>query len=785
MEITNTTPSVSDFSVDTILKSWGDFEWQYDSRVESLIEVIQHIGKQTIERGDHFIQFLQQEELSPEEQLVAQYFHFEWADRIKKLLLLMRDVVIEQQKGQVGLLEFKFDRETLEKNWKIALQTIQTARQEIQTIASKGLSPENLKKCARVWYHQENPWAVYRKQIHLLIQQAEELEKNYTNFESLKDLFSSIEQLIFKSISSCQSELKNILNKIEGLLVTQQELNDDAHFANDLLNHIDVILASYHIREYNTVFKDQLNVLINKYANPIKLYIKAKGGLVEQRFIAPKKEVMQWLDAEILPLLYEIWEITENIHTGVKMIIMSMQNRITLQKQEGTDTLAKDIPNIVRPLLGFRSNIKAADTDILDINALVEERLDNEFKLYPVFDNQRYFLAVSLQSSINQRLWNKQSNWLTEAKTQWDKIWKQLKGVYQKWSYSHHLGISERIALCLQSRQVHQANIHYVNIFQTKGYVGDSFFRGREEQIARVHTLVERWKEGIRGSVLLTGDRFSGKTVFSEAIAQKFFGINVLRLTPNTDLEVDGRKHHLTYDLVEALEIVARYALNDQPLVIIDNLELWWSPKIPLYKNIQGLIEHIDRFSSKIFFVVTTNRGSRNQLFRFSNLERTFQAEITLNTVTKKALHQAIWIRHAATHKQLINKKGEALSPQKFAKIVNQIYKLSNANIGEALNIWANSTRFVDDNHVRSHLEDYLPLPNFLNDDSRLVLETILRCRRTNEYNLRQLFGPAFGLRYATVIRRLLNTGILTRQLDNYIEVNHLIVNDLKKILQK
>jgi hypothetical protein len=785
MEISNAPRPLPSFSVDNILKSWGDFDWQYATRINQLVATMEQISQHTIELGNDFEQLLQNQEGTAQQRLIAQYFHFEWADRIKKLLLLLRDVLLEQQKGQVGLLEQKFDTETLENNWKLSLKSIQAARKELQEIVPKGMATADLQRKATVWYHQQNPWEIYRDQIALLAQQAKELQENYATFEQLKSLFNSIEDLISHSITGCQNELQAVLGKIEALLVIQKEMDDDAHFANDLLHHIESILANYHLHEYNITFKERLKKLVNQYEEPVKLYIKAKGGLIEQRFVSPQKEIMQWLDAEILPLLYEIWEVTENIHTGVKMIIMSMQNRITLQKQEGIDTLAKDIDDIMRPLMGFRSNIKTADKDILDINTLVDERLDNEFKLYPIFDNQRYFLAVSLQSSINQRLWNRQSNWVTKGKQQLDKFWAYGKGIYQRWSYSHHLGVSERIALCLKSRATDPANIHYINIFQTKGYVGDSFFRGRDEQIARVQTLVNCWKDGIRGSVLLTGDRFSGKTVFAEAVAQKFFGTNVLRLSPNTDIEVGGRKHHLTYDLVEALEIVARYAVNHKPMVIIDNLELWWSPKIPLYKNIRGLIEHIDRFSSKIFFVVTTNRGSRNQLFHFSNLERTFQAEINLNFVTKKALHQAIWIRHAATHKQLINKKGEVLSSPKFAKIIQQIYKLSNGNIGEALNIWANATKFVDENQVRNHLEDYLPLPNFLNDDSRLVLETILRCRRTNEYNLRQLFGPAFKTRYATVIRRLLNTGILARQLDGYIEVNHLIVNDLKKILQK
>lgn len=767
------------------LYEWGSFEWEYEHRTQQMLTAMCHILKDTLNTGDQLAGQLLLPNLPVQQKLQTQYFHFVWVNRIKQLVLLLRDVILEQQKGKVGLLEQVYERGVIEANWAQSLTALQQARQEIQQSAEKETTVEALNKKAKSWHHQTNPWAVYRAQLVLLEEQASVLATNYNAFAELKGLFVAIENTVTSNIESCNNELEHVMGKIDGLVVIQQELEKDAHFSTDLLQHIDSILATYHNYEYNLPFKEKMSELLDKYEQPYQLCFKTKGGLLQQRIVSPQKEIAQWLDAEILPLLYEIWEITENIHTGVKMIIMSIKNRITLQKQEGVDTLLKEIKDITRPLIGFKSNIEAAQKDVQDITALVNYRLDQEFKLYPIFDEKRYFLPISLQSTINQRLWKKQSNWLAVSRTWYDQVWNRVKKQYQKWSYSHHLGISEKIALCIQSRRPDTANVHYINIFQTKGYVGDSFFRGRDEQVARVATLVDRWKEGIRGSLLLTGDRFSGKTVFTEAVAQKFFGSNVARLIPNTDIEVNGRKHTLSTDLVEALEIIARHGLNKRLLVIIDNLELWWSPKHPLYKNVAGLIEHIDRFSNRLFFVVTTNVNNRNQLFEFSNLERTFQAEINLNVVTKKALHQAIWIRHAATHKQLINKKGEDLPPNVFAKTVNYIYKISRGNIGEALNIWANSMLYIDEHKVRSEVYDYLPLPNFLNDDSILVLETVLKHKRTNEYHLRQLFGPAFKTRYATVVRRLINTGILTRQLDNYIEINPSIISDLAQLLNK
>ena len=75
-------------------------------------------------------------------------------------------------------------------------------------------------------------------------------------------------------------------------------------------------------------------------------------------------------------------------------------------------------------------------------------------------------------------------------------------------------------------------------------------------------------------------------------------------------------------------------------------------------------------------------------------------------------------------------------------------------------------------------------LPYFLNTDTALILTTILKYKRSNEYNLRKLFGPMFPQQYATIVKRLISMGILKRQLDGWLEIEELIVNDLKEMIE-
>ncbi|MCB0851349.1 MAG: hypothetical protein KDD63_03835, partial [Bacteroidetes bacterium] len=107
------------------------------------------------------------------------------------------------------------------------------------------------------------------------------------------------------------------------------------------------------------------------------------------------------------------------------------------------------------------------------------------------------------------------------------------------------------------------------------------------------------------------------------------------------------------------------------------------------------------------------------------------------------------------------------------------VYRLSGGNIGETLNLWANSTEKVGEGLVSNNIKNKLIFPDLDNPDTYLLLGSILLQKRTNEYRLRKLFGPAFPERYLDILRRLISVGILIRQPDEWLEINELVVNDL------
>ena len=111
------------------------------------------------------------------------------------------------------------------------------------------------------------------------------------------------------------------------------------------------------------------------------------------------------------------------------------------------------------------------------------------------------------------------------------------------------LSLSEKLVRVVIARTCEPENSLYTNMFLTKGYIGDSFLVGRTAELRRIASVVDNWKLGFRGSLMITGTRFSGKTLLGELIGQKHFSENTIRIKPEAKIQLAGRVFDSDFDL--------------------------------------------------------------------------------------------------------------------------------------------------------------------------------------------------------------------------------------------
>ena len=734
------------------------------------------IGSETAD----FLSTLTAKDTHPQK-ISAQYISYSWMEEAKSYLILWRDVLLQQQKAQILELDGQVDAAHLQKLKAASKEILGKAGVELQAQLSQTTIPA--KQVAK-WNFQANPWPLYKDQIKQLTLQCSEAEIHQNGLQNTTKGFHEIRAIVNDTIRSCELELGQLRSISQE---TMEFIKDNIEEKpNRVASRLEELEGEVRIPAHFTGFSIDLEEKISNLAAKMQVPIDTNGGLVQFKEANFKKNARQWLDSEILPLLSEIWELTEGAEQNMKMSLVNIRNRVVLLSNEDKEGLAAKLEteSYCQPLEAMLKKIDNWLQQINELENLINERLDTSFKVSKIYDTTNEFLPVSLQSTLTQ-LTSGQNELLQKARTQLSRPSIFLKRFRDTVTEEGTLSDSEKIVRTIQDRNVPDDNSQYTSIFQTKGYIGESFWVGRKQELQRVRKLYEQWQLGYRGAILLSGNRFSGKSLFGDLIANHYFPKKTVRLTPNTKMNKDGRKWDTSYDLKESLNYIKKIALQEKVLIWIDDLELWQSPTVSLGQNIRSLQEHIDLHGTQLFYMVSMSTWLESHLQKTNTIRAAFQAVIHLDKMSVEEIQQAILIRHGATHKVLVADDGEEISPEAFNKMTSSICSATYLNIGDALNRWAASIRKLNEEQViHERITDY-PLPNFLSSNGALLLATIFKEKRTNEYRLRRLFGIAFKEKYSSILQRFISMGILIRQLDGMLELNESIANDLGRMLER
>jgi hypothetical protein len=771
----------------TIQKTW-------DTR--NVVDYLEELGKGSeiltksiLEIGDFSLEQLKSNNQRGPDTLPYYLIHFLWIDQAKGFLILWRNILFQAQKAEIFRLEEKISQTEVEKLKAQSKHIVLAAASDLNTFFEKEFQRiSNLKKGPEKqisqWFLQQNPYPVYRKQLENLPPQCRQLLAKHEELQSISAVLIQIKTLIAKTISDCNNQIHStqaLSNRVIDY-INENAVESVGKIPSFLEGLEEEIIPSFHI---NT-FIPSLNDISSSFKTKTQIPINTHEGLLQLKEINFQKSVQQWLESQILPLLYEIWELTENAEKGLKMSFLNILNRTVLLSNEIKEGKKPDFKkeNLSQPLDSFLKKKVEWEKGVSEMQSIITKRLQESFGVFSIYHVQQDFLPIPLNSTINQfKL--KQNKW-------WVGIQNWGKGqvnLLQKFKSSVQLeetrSISEKIVRLIENRKTDSENSQYSGVFLTKGYIGETFWVGRNEELQHIETLITQWKSGYRGAVILTGQRFSGKSLFGDLVVNRYFPKDHIRLLPNTVFKVQGRQFNSTYDLGESLDFIRQHSLPHRRSVWIDDLELWSDPNLSLSQNVRRLCDFIDRYSGQIFFIVSMSNWLKEHLQNIHDIDKKFQVEINLDRMNVAEVQEAILIRHGATHKVLVNEKGKEISPQAFQKITDKIYKITERNIGESLKEWAFSIRKFDDDSVTYVPKTAFVLPDFIDPDTAVLLTVLMMEKRTNEYRLRKLFGMPFKEKYGSIVQRLVNVGLLTRHLDGWLEINEMVVNDVGKLLSQ
>jgi len=727
----------------------------------------------------------------PEEELFAYIITFEWVEQAKNYLILWRDILFESQKAAALLLDGTLEQAKLDELDERSQGVQQSAAQSLfhsaeQRLEELNANPRTLKKQLSQWQLLKSPWSVYKSQIQQIPEQCALLRKQYEAFFDCVGQYKESRANIHQMVVSCENEVAGIIESARSVVTFIEDAlkETDNPRPAKIISRLDELEANFLLPDYFALYTEAQELTTSLLPQEARIPVETEGGTILYRDMNLRRKTRQWLETEVRPALLEVWEETQLSSNSFKLSLVNVRNRAILINNEGKASTGINHKDICQPIEHFLENVSEWQKSLVEHKNVIEARTDEMFHLSNVYQVSREFLPIPLQTTLRQ-LRLDENPLFARVESWYKKTNKWFRNLISRVEREESLSTPEKIVRVVQARNLNRDASSYSGIFLTKGYIGESFAVGREEEIRRIKKLINNWRLGYRGSVLLHGQRFSGKTLTGDWIANRFFDESFVRLRPNAMLEFQGRRQQLSYDLEEALAFVRKHGLNQPLLIWIDDLELWWNDEISLSKNVRSLKNYINQYGHTQFYMVSTTNWVRQQLETVLDLTQVFQAEVNLDRMHWEDIHRAILIRHGATHKTLVDKEGDEVSGQQFEKMIKKVYNASRGNPGEAMMRWSMFTHGKGEEDVLHKFRALFVLPDFLNADQEIIFRSLMMKKRANQYQLRKIFGPAYKDKYNQMIQQMISLGLLIRRLDGDLEINEVVVNEIGRMLEQ
>ncbi len=732
--------------------------------------------------------------LTPGERAEHLFATFETPESAKRLLLLWRNVLIEWERYLIARTEGRATAMTGQVLAKASREQLHRAADYYQD-KLVGREHEKLKadpnyRDQRLYAYSllNNPWPTYRAQLKQLAEQMTELHEGFEErllvSETLTELRDYVRGLPAQLLRDHTALMTSVTQAIATVL--DPEATSVAKISTSRLQSLEVLET---VDARLEVISHRATTIIDKLPESAHLYTVDGDGQLRYRDLDMEYVAGQWISAELLPELQRGTRLIETAAAELGRSLVDIRNRVALAREtespENANTNeAQTVDRLARLLEGVGQRLENQLPEIELVGQRVVALADEELRLSRSYEADSPFLAVSFEGNVSRM--RREQNVVFGQTLDWIKA--RFRHLVNRLSVAfdiEDLSTGEKVIRTIQSRRPDPANDSYTSVLSTRGFIGEAFHAGREVELGRAVTAIEAWKSGFRGSILVTGQRYSGKTHFVELLAGRYFEQKVIRLRANRQIDFAGRRLDPTGNLREALAFLRKYTSGQRLLVLIDDLELWTDKDHSLAANADALREAIDTVGNRLIFVVTTSNWIIGHLSAATDLAGAFQVQINLDKMREADFIATVLTRHSATHMTVVNAKGTPLSVRELRRHAKHVHRVAQGNVGDGLRRWARSMEIVDTTTVRLVRTNNYPLPRFLTANTGVLLADIKQQRYSNEYTLRRRFGPAFDREFRPVLQRLIGLDLLQRHRSGTLAINPVVSNEIARLLER
>ena len=331
---------------------------------------------------------------------------------------------------------------------------------------------------------------------------------------------------------------------------------------------------------------------------------------------------------------------------------------------------------------------------------------------------------------------------------------------------------------------------YYKQLFLGKHFRGKEFLIHRENEISKAENAIENYKNGFKGGLLILGEPYAGKSTLSATIANKFFERKkIFQVNPpesgSINLQEFEKQIELTFNQAGNLETIFS-SLPNGTVLILHDLELWWERSQQGFTVINKIVELIEKYSDRCFFIINSSSQAFQFINRLQSIENIFIGAIHCQPFDAEDIQDAILIRHKSSgFKFELDKQNEdEISNLRLANLFNSYFDISEGNIGLAILNWIANIQKVKQNQIiitkPEDVKDYFL--NNLNTEWFLFLQQFVLHKQLNLARIVRILGMEEN-KASQSIEYLKRSGLIVEFKPNNFHINPYVHNLISKKL--
>lgn len=325
---------------------------------------------------------------------------------------------------------------------------------------------------------------------------------------------------------------------------------------------------------------------------------------------------------------------------------------------------------------------------------------------------------------------------------------------------------------------------YYKKLF-TGSHIGNAFNRKKEAQIA--NDTINKIDSGISGALMVIGQAFSGKTFFTEHIANAISEGSKYYVNPPFKQRFEVNDMHQAFQKTfnqsgSSEAILSR--LEPHAILIFNDLEEWYLKSSNGHLVINYLSKLIEQFGAKHYFLLNANIFSFDVIRKTTSLEKSLLSTIIMSPTNELDMKKIILNRHRTAGVDMILETDYLSNSKKADKLFSTIHSISHGNIGIALNLWLKGFGLTVDNVLTMKRQINLRFPKIDDPEWKLLLYHFIIHHNLTTTHIQMLFGSENEW-IQSVLKEMEKSGLVIRQSNRVFKLNDTAKNYIENWLQE